>query len=614
MRSAIAQLWKQLQVVFPEGTLAFLYERKIAMDTALTGGVKAALLRWKDETPFPVEYTCPPVRRRARAERLVGAQHAITRILAEAADLQEASPRMLRALCEALGWHFGELWLVDADAAVLRCADVWHTPSVETADFAAARRRLQRAAGVGLVGRVWATAEPVWVPDLTREDSYLTVGPLATRAGLHAAIGFPVRLGADVLGVIAFASREVRESDEELLDMMAAVGSQVGQFIERKRGEAALRAAEGRYRSMFEHARDGIFQMTADGSYLTANPALARIHGYPSPVELMADPVGRERRAYADPERRAELLRRLHADGVVSDFESQLCPKTGEVVWISENIHGVRDTQGEVLYYEGSVTDVTGRRAADQMKADFMSFTTHQLRTPLSGIKWLLELATHGADIPEETRSYIQAARDSADRLTRLVNRMLEVSRLETGTWSGVTQPVDLAAVTRAVLDESRPFIAERGHHVSVDADHVASVSADPELLRQAVLNLVSNAIKYTSAGGHIDVRIQTEDGTVCWSIRDTGIGIPEEARSRLFEKFYRADNAAGIETDGTGLGLHLVRLILHRFGGDIRYDSEPGRGTTFYVTLPAARSQSESVERCASRSTAPGVAVLQEG
>ena len=448
---------------------------------------------------------------RVRTQQLVGAQHAITRILAEAADLQEAGPAMLRALCEALGWHLGE-------------------------------------------------------------------------------------------------------SDEEFLDMMAAVGGQVGQFIERKRGESVLRAEEGRYRSIFEHARDGMFQMTVDGAYLTANPALARIHGYPSPVELMADPVGRERRTYADPERRAELLRRLHADGAVTDFESQICPKTGEAVWISENVYGVRDTQGELLHYEGSVTDVTGRRAADQMKADFISFSTHQFRTPLSGIKWLLELATQGADIPEETQSYIQDARNSAERLSRLVNQMLEVSRLETGTWSSVTQPVDLAAATRAVLDESQPFIAERGHHVSVDADHVASVSADPELLRQALLNLVSNAIKYTPAGGHIDVRIQAEDGSVCWAIRDTGIGIPEEARSRLFEKFYRADNAVGLETDGTGLGLHLVRLIVHRFGGDIRYESEPGGGTTFSVTLPAAtRSPSERVEHRGSPPMATGVAAVQE-
>jgi signal transduction histidine kinase len=222
------------------------------------------------------------------------------------------------------------------------------------------------------------------------------------------------------------------------------------------------------------------------------------------------------------------------------------------------------------------------------MKSDFVSFVTHQLRTPLSGIKWMLELAMDGTESPEEVESYIQDARSSTDRLIRLVNDLLDVSRLERGKLQISYNSVDLSELTRVVVEELAPMILEKGQVLSVDAaEGLPRLNADSQMLRQAIINLFSNAMKYTSRGGEIKIRTYFKNGRVCWEVKDTGIGIPRSDLGKLFEKFYRARNALDVETEGTGLGLYLVKLIVERFGGNVSCESQEGAGSTFTFALP---------------------------
>jgi len=229
-------------------------------------------------------------------------------------------------------------------------------------------------------------------------------------------------------------------------------------------------------------------------------------------------------------------------------------------------------------------------RQVEQMKSDFVSFATHQLRTPLAGIKWMLELATQGAEVPAETRSYLQDAREANERLIRLVNDLLDASRLESGRLAIAPQETHLGELTRSVLDDLVTLVREKGHRLSVEgADSMPTVTADPQLLRQVILNLTSNAIKYTPAGGAVVIRMELENGAVRWAIEDSGIGIPRASQARLFEKFFRADNVQMVETEGTGLGLYIVRLILEKFSGQVWCESEEGKGSTFIFTLPVS-------------------------
>jgi PAS domain S-box-containing protein len=187
--------------------------------------------------------TVQDITERKRAEQRLVVQHAVTQILAKAATLQEATPKILQAVCECLVWDVGALWSIDREAAVLRCVEVWHKESVEVLEFEATSRESTFVPGIGLPGRVWFSREPMYIPDVVR-DANFPRAPIAGREVLHAAFGFPILLGGDVLGVMEFFSHEIRQPDQDLLAMMATIGSQIGQFIERKRAEDALHHAQ----------------------------------------------------------------------------------------------------------------------------------------------------------------------------------------------------------------------------------------------------------------------------------------------------------------------------------------------------------------------------------
>ena len=187
--------------------------------------------------------TATDVTERKRLEERLRVQHTVAQVLAEAATIEEASPRILRAMGECLGWDVGALWRVDREAEALRCVELWHKASIEVPEFERVSREFIFVPGLGLPGRVWSSLEPEYIPDVVPDENFPR-GSIAEREGLHSAFGFPILLGGEVLGVIEFFSREIRQPDQELLNMLAAIGSQIGQFVERKRAEEAFRKAQ----------------------------------------------------------------------------------------------------------------------------------------------------------------------------------------------------------------------------------------------------------------------------------------------------------------------------------------------------------------------------------
>jgi signal transduction histidine kinase len=286
---------------------------------------------------------------------------------------------------------------------------------------------------------------------------------------------------------------------------------------------------------------------------------------------------------------RAALKNHLKTGAPYSE-EYRIIDSRGACLTIWDRATAIRNQKGDPIRLIGVVSDITERKKAEKMKSDFVSFVSHQLRTPLSGIKWMLELAINERDNPEDMRSFVQDARASTHRLIRLVNDLLDTSRLERGKLEIALQPIDVAVLTKDVLDEISPLIQERDQILSVQIpDDLPKASAERQLLRQAILNLISNAMKYTPRGGKIRIAARREDSQVRWEVEDSGIGIPRSDLGKLFEKFYRAENAVAVETEGTGLGLYLVRLIVEQFGGKVWCTSEEGVGSTFAFTLPLA-------------------------
>jgi PAS domain S-box-containing protein len=357
-------------------------------------------------------------------------------------------------------------------------------------------------------------------------------------------------------------------------------------ITERKQTEEVIRRSEQRFRTLTTQAPVGIFLTDAEGDCLFVNKRWCEIAGI-APEQATgqgwADALHSE-----DRKRVVDEWSTAVQGGREFALEYRYQPRQSEAIWVYSSALALRDEAGQITGYLGTVTNITERKQAEQMKSDFVSFVTHQLRTPLAGMKWLLELAAEAGEAPPETLSYIQDARESADRLIKLVNALLDISRLEQGNLTITPQKIHLGALTQSVLEEVSPLIQEKGHRVSVTtADNVPPVLVDQQLMHQVILNLVSNAVNYTLPNGEVTIEIAWEGSQLRWSIHDSGIGIPKEALPRLFEKFYRAENALTVETEGTGLGLCLVQLILEQCAGRIWCESEEGKGTTFHFTLP---------------------------
>jgi PAS domain S-box-containing protein len=359
-----------------------------------------------------------------------------------------------------------------------------------------------------------------------------------------------------------------------------------------------LRETSGYLENLFDSANAPIIVWNPELRVTRFNRASERLTGY-----VASEVVGLELRMLFPEESWEESLSKIvHALGG-EERESPEIPirrKDGGIriaLWNSANIRSGDGTAVIATIAQGQ--DITERKQTEQMKAEFVSFATHQLRTPLSGIRWLLELAGQDEGVSEEVASLVTDARLSAERLITLVNDLLAVSRIEGGRLAAEPQPVDLSGMTTDVVNELTPLILEKNQQISLpNGVSAPRVYADPKLVREVVLNLLSNAIKYTPNDGSIAVSMKAEADAVQWAVHDTGIGVPVAAERRLFEKFYRAENATVINTEGSGLGLYLVRLVLERSGGRVWCESEEGRGSTFRFTLPIAQEAVTSEEQ----------------
>jgi len=234
--------------------------------------------------------------------------------------------------------------------------------------------------------------------------------------------------------------------------------------------------------------------------------------------------------------------------------------------------------------------DITRYREAEELKSTFISVISHELKTPVSLIKgYAGTLArTDAAHDPEFVRESAQVIVEEADRLTELIDNLLDASRIQAGALSMELRPVDLAAIVRKTVAR---FEAQTNEHQFVLdlPDDLPPVQADERRLRQILDNLLNNAIKYSPAGGKITIKARVKDEMVFVYVQDEGIGIPEEEQEAIFESFYRVDSSLRRSTQGAGLGLFLVRAIVRAMGGDVWVESEPGHGSTFIFTLPVA-------------------------
>src|SRR6266508_904885 len=337
--------------------------RKVRKDGTLLWVRENAKAVRRSDGNLIVLIACEDISDQKRGEQRLAAQSGVSRVLAESDSLAEASPHLLRTICEAMDWGWGALWSVrQQQPERLRCDCIWHASSIDVSEFDAASQKSACAPGEGRAGQVWKTRQSLWIADVAKDPGFRR-GPAAARSGLHTGLACPILLGGEALGIVEFFSRRIREPDEQELATLSAIGSQIGQFIRRKRAEQAVQASEKRFRALIEHAYDIVLLLSAEGTILYASPSVERVLGY-APEEV----IGRDGYELVHPDHRQSSVTRFTRSvqelGSVITGERLLLHKDGSSRWVENvivNLLAEPSVQAVVMRQR----DVTERKQAE---------------------------------------------------------------------------------------------------------------------------------------------------------------------------------------------------------------------------------------------------------
>ncbi len=349
-----------------------------------------------------------------------------------------------------------------------------------------------------------------------------------------------------------------------------------------------------------DDAREPIISKTLDGIIMTWNHGAEETYGY-----LGKEIIGKSIMTIVPEDKQKEILDIMKsvAEGKrIEHYQTVRRRKDGTLVDVSLSIAPVKDSSDKIVAISVISMDISKEKAVDKAKTEFVSLASHQLRTPLSSINWFTEMLLNGdaGNINADQKRFLLEIYTGSQRMVKLVNSLLNVSRLDLGTIEIDPKLIDVPKVIKSLLAELESQIIERKQVVQeIYEDNLPLFLADETLLRMVLQNLLSNAVKYGGTGSTITAEVKLaqansdlggeniKDNSFVIRISDTGIGIPKSQKSKIFDKLFRADNAKELETEGTGLGLYIIKSIVEQVGGQTWFESEENKVTTFYVSFP---------------------------
>ena len=591
------------------------------------------MLWCKAGTPFIAEYSSFPITGeggtitgsvitfndaslRRNAERRLAVQYVVSQVLAGSADLGSAPALILAAIGAGFGWRVGAFWLVEdvgndgGTSAALRRVAVWGAPAAATAgDFLVLGEGLRLERGTGLPGRAWAEDEPVHVADLSGEGDF-PQHAAAARAGLRAGIAFPIKAGEETVGVVELFSRSPIELDGSLQESLAILGQQVGQFLKRRRVEEELRGSEALKGAILTSALDCIVTIDGDSRILEFNPAAERTFGYARGAVLgqgMADLImpaeHRERHhrglaRYLATGEGPLLGKRIEVEAIRADgsrFPIELAITPTEAGGQPRFTAYLRDVTERKRSERDLVAAKNAAEEANRAKSTFMANMSHELRTPLSAIIGYSEMLQEEIEDSGDSAGLgndISKIEGNARHLLGLINDVLDLSKVESGKMEVYVEDFDPDAVVREIASTAQALMEKKGNTLELRlTPDLGAMRSDVTKFKQVLLNLLSNAAKFTEAG---TVTLSAERGPnrdgqdwLTFRVSDTGIGMTGEQLAKLFQRFQQADASTTRKFGGTGLGLALTKAFSTMLGGDVEVESSPGRGSVFTVRLP---------------------------
>jgi signal transduction histidine kinase len=354
------------------------------------------------------------------------------------------------------------------------------------------------------------------------------------------------------------------------------------------RSDDALRALAESLRTVLDSTVDGICLTDERGDMIFANRPLLQ---FAIDLRLPLEGTVQERLLevadrFAEPDRYRAAIGQI-TTGLEEPTQDEFAFADGGRVFQGFTTP-VRDDDGRLIGRVWTLREVTAERVAERLKDEFIATVSHELRTPLTSIVGFLEmlLDEDAEPLSEQQRRFLEIVQRSSQRLMRQVGDLLFVSQLDSGALALDPQDCDLAALVRETVERDAAFARQREIALDVDAPAELRLRCDGERIEQVVANLLSNALKFTPAGGRVTVRVRDGDAVMI-EVEDTGIGIPEAERERLFQRFFRSSLATKQAIQGSGLGLAISQAIVEAHGGTIGAEPAPGGGSLFRVELP---------------------------
>ncbi|MBP7864587.1 MAG: response regulator [Acidobacteria bacterium] len=449
----------------------------------------------------------------------------------------------------------------------------------------------------------------------------------------RALLAVPIQSGGRMKGILccehAGSPRAWTHDEQSFAASLADYVSLVLETAERRQAEAELRKAEAQYRGIVENAAEGIFRATPSGRIVTANRAFASILGYAGLREVLEGGGVSFPGHFKDPGQSEALFRQVLEEGSVRGFEFAASLRDGSPAELSVNAHVIRDAEQRALYVEGMLEDVTGKKRAEAMrvakeaaekatraKSDFLANMSHEIRTPLNaiiGFTWLMQQT----DLTGRQQDYADKIAVSSEALLGVINEVLDFSKIEAGKLELEAVPFRLSRI----LDNLEGMFSQKADEkgLTLRVSHAPEIPAclrgDPLRLRQVLINLIGNAVKFTRAG---EVEVATEPASregervaVRFTVKDSGVGMSAEEVGRLFQPFSQGGSYISRVYGGTGLGLMISQRLVELMGGRIEVASEPGRGSVFSFTVGFAVCDPDVEERAAPAPDLSGLRAL---
>lgn len=375
------------------------------------------------------------------------------------------------------------------------------------------------------------------------------------------------------------AEEDAREDSEPLMEPVATTAAEVWTALEKNL--ASLTADKQARDLILDNMRDGVLLTDQETTVILANPAAGEIFRL-AQSEIVGRPI-----VHAVPSQELdELVRQVVAERREAEAEIEtVVPEQKHLQAVALPVTDGRGLIGVLVV----IHDVTSRQLIEAVRKDFVANVSHELKTPVSGIGLLSEsILSSMEDDPKIARTFAKKLKRETDRLAQLVRDLLDLSQLEATNIRAISTNVSITDIIKRVADNLMGAAAARGISLRTELPPQASAVAGSESQLELMLrNLIDNAVNYTPTGGDVFVTVGESDDLLTVTVKDTGIGIPQGDRERIFERFYRVDRNRSRETGGTGLGLSIVKHVVDNHGGRITLDSTVGLGSKFIIELP---------------------------